>query len=141
MIRVEDLPVLNATLNGISALLLLGGFVAIKQKAIAIHKRFMLSAFGTSTLFLISYVIYHAQVGSKRIEAAGLLVAAYKVMLFTHIVLAAVLVPLVLVTMIRALRGRFEAHRRLARWTFPIWMYVSVTGVLIYLAVYHYWAV
>lgn len=137
MIGVQDLPAVNATLNGISAVLLGCGYAAIRRKHIAVHFAFMTAAVVTSTLFLISYVIYHAHVGSKPFIGQGWIRPVYYAVLLTHVVLAAALVPLVLVTLVRALRERFDAHRRLARWTWPIWMYVSLTGVAIYLALYH----
>lgn len=136
MISIHDLPAINATLNATSAVLLICGYVAIRRKRIAVHRGFMLAALVTSTLFLTCYVIYHANTGSKSFTGQGWVRPVYFAMLISHIILAAALLPLVLVTVIRALRERFDAHRRLARWTWPIWMYVSVTGVLIYVALY-----
>jgi uncharacterized membrane protein YozB (DUF420 family) len=133
---VTDLPAVNATLNGISAVLLVCGYTAIRRRHVTAHKVLMLTAVVTSTLFLISYVIYHYHAGSTRFGGMGWARPVYFVMLVTHVVLAAGLVPLVPVTLVRALRGRFEDHRRLARRTLPIWLYVSVTGVAIYLALY-----
>jgi len=136
-IHLSDLPAVNAGLNATSAILLLCGYVAIRSKKITVHRAFMTTAFACSTLFLISYLVYHFNVGSIPFGGQGWIRPLYFLMLITHIILAAALLPLVLVTLTRALRGRFEAHRRIARWTFPIWMYVSVTGVLIYVALYH----
>ncbi len=138
MIAVSDLPAVNATLNGISTVLLLAGFVAIRRRRVALHRALMLSAFCTSTLFLVCYVIYHYHAGSRPFAGTGLVRPIYFSLLISHVLLAAALLPLVLVTMTRALRGRFESHRRIARWTWPIWMYVSVTGVLIYAMLYHW---
>ena len=137
MITISDLPTVNATLNGICATLLVGGYLAIRRRRIEVHRRFMLAAFATSSLFLISYVTYHLTADPVKFRGMGWIRPAYFTMLITHVTLAIVLVPLVLVTLIRALRGRFEAHRRLARWTLPIWLYVSVTGVTVYVALYH----
>ncbi len=136
-LHVSDLPAVNAGLNATSAALLLCGYVAIRRKRITVHRALMTAAFGCSTLFLISYVVYHLNVGSVPFGGQGWIRPLYFLMLITHVILAAALLPLVLVTLTRAVRGRYEAHRRIARWTFPIWMYVSVTGVLIYVALYH----
>ncbi len=137
MISLSDLPTVNATLNGVSALLLSGGYLAIRRRRIAVHRRFMLAALATSTLFLTSYIVYHLSAPAVRFGGQGWIRPVYFAMLISHVILAAALLPLVLVTVIRALRGRFDAHRRLARWTLPIWFYVSVTGVLVYVALYH----
>ncbi|MHC4063246.1 MAG: DUF420 domain-containing protein [Planctomycetota bacterium] len=137
MIRIQDLPTVNAVLNGLAATLLILGYVAIRRRRIRLHRGLMLAAFTTSTAFFTCYVIYHIVAGSRPFTGQGWVRPVYYTVLFTHVVLAAALLPLVLVTLIRALRRRYEAHRRLARWTWPIWMYVSVTGVLIYLALYH----
>ncbi|MCP4246527.1 MAG: DUF420 domain-containing protein [bacterium] len=135
-IAVDQLPTVNALLNATCAALLVSGYAAIRRRRTTLHRRLMLSAFGVSTASLVSYVIYHAQAGSRPYEGPAWTRPAYYTVLITHIVLAAGVVPLVLVTLIRALRGRFDAHRRLARWTLPIWLYVSVTGVVIYAALY-----
>jgi len=119
-------------------LLLAAGYRFIRQRRIAAHKACMLSAFGVSTLFLISYLTYHAQVGSVRYTGTGWARYVYFFILITHIVLAAAIVPLALLTIVRALRGRFERHRAVARWTLPIWLYVSVTGVVVYLMLYRF---
>ncbi len=135
---VSDLPTLNATLNGVAFVLLLAGYRAIRRKRVTLHRNLMLSAFGTSTLFLISYVTYHLSAPPVTFGGEGWVRPVYSAMLISHIVLAAALVPLVLVTLTLALRGRLEKHRRLARWTLPVWLYVSVTGVLVYLSLYHW---
>lgn len=134
---VSDLPTLNAILNATSGVLLLLGWINIRRRRIEIHKRFMLSAFGSSMLFLASYVIYHAQAGSRPFPGHGPVRVVYLLILLTHVVLAAAIVPLVLVTLRRGLRRDDAAHRRLARWTLPLWAYVSVTGVVIYVMLYH----
>ena len=134
---VSDLPTLNAALNLTAAILLLGGYVSIRARRITIHRRFMLGAFSASMLFLVSYVTYHAQAGSRPFPGQGPVRLVYFVILITHVVLAAVIVPLALVTLRRGLARADSAHRRLARWTWPIWMYVSITGVVIYVMLYH----
>ncbi len=136
MIEISDLPTLNATLNTISAILLTIGYVLIRQRKIEAHKRCMLAAFAVSVLFLISYVIYHANAGSKPFEQQGWIRPVYFTILISHIILAFVIVPLALRTLYLAWRERFEQHRRIAKITLPIWLYVSVTGVLIYLMLY-----
>lgn len=133
---VADLPALNAALNGIAAIWLLVGFYFIKRHRIEAHRRAMLAAFTTSTLFLISYVVYHAQAGSRPFPGQGPIRAVYFVILFSHIVLAAAILPMALLTLARGLRRDDERHRRIAKWTWPLWMYVSVTGVVIYLMLY-----
>ena len=136
MLELRDLPALNACLNALAGLLLACGYVCIRRRRIAWHRAFMLSAFGTSTLFLISYVIYHAQIGSKPFPGHGAIRPVYFVILLTHVVLAASVLPLAIVTLSRGLRSRIAAHVRIARWTLPIWLYVSVTGVLVYVMLY-----
>ena len=133
---ITDLPAVNATLNAISAILLLIGYVLIRRKRIQQHRRVMIAAFATSTLFLISYVIYHANVGSKPFPGQGPIRVVYFTILISHIILAAAVVPLALVTLSRGLKRDDVRHRRIAKITWPIWMYVSVTGVLVYLALY-----
>jgi putative membrane protein len=133
---ITDLPALNATLNGISAIFLATGYVLIRRGDRVNHQRAMLGALGTSALFLVSYVIYHANVGSKPFPGEGPIRAVYLSILATHIVLAALILPMALITAARGLRGRFDRHVRLARWTLPLWMYVSVTGVVIYVMLY-----
>jgi uncharacterized membrane protein YozB (DUF420 family) len=133
---VGDLPALNATLNAISASLLAAGYVMIRRRRIAAHRALMISAFITSGLFLVSYSIYHAQAGSRPFDGRGWIRPVYFAVLFSHIVLAAAVLPLAIVTLVRALRSRYAAHARLARRTFPIWIYVSITGVVVYLMLY-----
>jgi uncharacterized membrane protein YozB (DUF420 family) len=135
-VSLSDLPTLNAVLNASSAVLLALGFAMIRAGRREAHRRFMLGAFTTSSLFLVSYLIYHFQVGSVRFPGTGLLRTVYLTILLTHTVLAVTIVPLVLVTLRRAERGDFPAHRRLARVTLPLWAYVSVTGVVIYWMLY-----
>ena len=136
MLSISSLPLLNAVLNGISALLLSSGYVAIQRRRIALHKTCMLSACVTSALFLISYLTYHYHVGSKPFPGQGSIRLVYFVILISHTILAAVIVPLVLLTLQRAFTVQWVRHRRLARWTWPLWMYVSVTGVVIYVMLY-----
>ena len=133
---VHDLPALNAALNGLSGTLLAVGYLLIRSRRIAAHRTIMIAAFVTSSLFLVSYVIYHAQVGSVRFTREGWVRPAYYAILLTHVILAAAVPPLAIVTLWRGLSGRFARHRAIARWTFPIWMYVSVTGVLVYVLLY-----
>ena len=140
MIPLAALPALNAALNGTSACLLVAGFLCIRRKRVAAHKACMLSAVATSTLFLISYLTYHYHVGSVPFRGQGWSRPVYFSVLTSHSVLAAATLPLVLVTLTRALRGRFERHARIARWTLPVWLYVSVTGVLVYWMLYHLFA-
>jgi len=134
--QLSDLPALNATLNATSALCLTLGYVFIRRRDRVNHQRAMLTALGTSAVFLVSYVIYHANVGSKPFPGQGPVRVVYLTILLTHIVLAAVIVPMALVTAARGLKGRFDRHVPLARWTLPLWMYVSVTGVVIYVMLY-----
>ncbi len=136
-LHVHELPTLNAVLNGMSAILLAAGFYAIRQRNWKVHRAFMLTAFVTSTLFLLSYLTYHFNVGSVPFQGQGWVRAVYFVILVSHVVLAAIIVPLALVTLSRALRGHFAGHRRIARWTLPIWLYVSASGVAVYLLLYH----
>ena len=133
---VYDLPAVNATLNGIAAILLVVGYVLVRQRRLEQHRRVMLAAFGTSVLFLISYVIYHANVGSRPFPGRGPIRAVYFSILITHIILAAAIVPLALVTLSRALSAKYDRHRAVARWTLPIWLYVSITGVAVYVMLY-----
>ncbi len=135
--QLHDLPTLNAVLNALSATWLVAGYSFIRRGRVGAHRACMLAAVATSLAFLVSYLVYHAQTGSTRFQSQGAVRALYFVILGTHTVLAAAIVPLVIVTLTRALRGRFPQHRRIARWTWPIWMYVSVTGVIIYLMLYH----
>jgi uncharacterized membrane protein YozB (DUF420 family) len=135
-VGIQDLPALNATLNGLAAVFLTLGYVFIRRGRQQAHERCMLAALSTSTLFLISYVVYHANVGSRPFEGQGAVRVVYFTILLTHVVLAALVVPLALVTARRGLRRRLDAHVRLARWTLPVWLYVSVTGVAIYVMLY-----
>ena len=134
---VSALPTVNAVLNGTSAVFLVVGFVAIRRGRVPVHKACMLSAFAASTLFLVSYVTYHYHVGSVAFTGQGWIRPTYFAILITHVVLAALILPLALVTLYRALRGQFDRHRRIARWTLPIWLYVSVTGIVVYVILYH----
>ncbi len=136
MVPLSYLPGINASLNSASALLLVIGYLLIRRGRVSAHRVCMLSAFATSTLFLVSYLTYHYQVGSVPFEGRGWVRPLYFSILISHTVLAAAIVPLVLVTLVRALRGKFERHRRIARWTLPIWLYVSVTGVVVYWMLY-----
>ena len=133
---VTLLPTLNATLNATAAVLLVIGFVLIRRQNVRGHRAFMIAAFCCSVLFLISYLIYHSQAGSVRFPGTGSVRVFYLSILLTHTVLAAAVPLLALVTLIRALKERFDRHRRIARWTLPIWLYVSATGVVIYWMLY-----
>jgi uncharacterized membrane protein YozB (DUF420 family) len=136
MISVHALPVVNASLNALSGVLLLIGFLLIRAGRIRQHRRFMIAAFVTSSLFLVCYVAYHAQVGSVRFTRTGFVRPLYFTILISHVTLAAAVLPLAIVTLSRGLKSRFRQHRMVARWTWPIWMYVSVTGVLVYVLLY-----
>ncbi len=133
---ISDLPTLNATLNGIAAILLMSGYALIKSGRPRQHQWCMIGALATSALFLVSYVIYHLNAGSRPFEGQGPVRVVYFAILITHVILAAVIVPLALVTATRGLWAQFDRHVRIARWTLPIWLYVSVTGVVIYLMLY-----
>jgi uncharacterized membrane protein YozB (DUF420 family) len=135
-VTVHDLPTLNAVLNTSSALLLVTGWVLIRRRRRDAHRFAMLGALAASAAFLASYLVYHSQVGSVRFTGQGPVRTAYLALLLSHTLLAAAIVPLVLFTLARALRGRFDAHRALARWTFPLWMWVSVSGVAVYWMLY-----
>ncbi len=134
--NLSDLPALNASLNGVATVFLVAGYVLIRRRRIVAHRASMMAAVAASALFLISYVIYHANAGSRPFTGTGPIRAIYFFILLTHIVLAAAIVPMVLITLSRALRERFDRHAAIARWTLPIWLYVSVTGVVIYLMLY-----
>lgn len=136
IVSYTDLPAVNASLNAISTVFLSIGWVLIRQRKIEAHRLCMLGAFTTSALFLISYVVYHANVGSVPYQGQGPIRVVYFAILITHVVLAAAILPLALVTLSRALSRRFDRHRKIARWTLPIWLYVSVTGVIIYMMLY-----
>jgi uncharacterized membrane protein YozB (DUF420 family) len=131
-----DLPALNACLNATSAVFLLLGYWQIRQKKIAAHRFCMSAAFLTSVLFLASYLYYHYHHGATKFPGQGAVRLIYFAILLTHTVLAAVIVPMILITLRRALKGDFARHRPLARWTLPLWLYVSVTGVVVYLMLY-----
>jgi putative membrane protein len=131
---------LNATLNGTSAVLLALGYNAIRQRKINLHKKFMISAFAISTIFLISYLIYHYRVGNIRFQGQGWIRPVYFAILISHTILAVVIVPMILVTLRRAWLQKFDKHRVIARYTLPLWMYVSVTGVIVYLLLYQLYA-
>lgn len=132
------LPTLNATLNALATACLVSGWAFIRRRRVAAHRAAMLGALACSVLFLTSYVLYHAQVGSRPFTGTGPIRAVYFLILVTHVVLAAAIVPLALVTVTRALRGRFAQHRAIARWTLPLWLYVSITGVVVYVMLYHW---
>jgi putative membrane protein len=134
--NVRDLPTVNACLNALSLTLLVSGFLAVRTKRVDLHRACMGAALITSTLFLISYLIYHYSAGSVKFTGQGWVRPVYFFILITHIVLATAVVPLVLRTVFLALRERLEEHRRLARWTFPIWSYVSLTGIVVYVMLY-----
>ncbi|MCH8841755.1 MAG: DUF420 domain-containing protein [SAR324 cluster bacterium] len=136
MFDTSVLPSVNAVLNGTSAILLVAGYAAIRRRWIGLHRAMMSTAFATSILFLISYVVYHVTQLHTVFRGEGWVVYFYYGMLISHVVLAVSVVPLAIITLRRALRADFRRHRRLARWTLPIWLYVSVTGVAIYLMLY-----
>lgn len=138
-VDVTILPLLNAIFNGIAFILLIGALVMIKKRNIVAHQRFIYSAFGATFLFLISYVTYHAAAGSTTFGGEGWIVYVYYFVLITHIFLAAALLPLALVTLARGLNRQDEKHRKIARWTMPIWLYVSLTGVVVYLLISPYY--
>ncbi len=140
---ISDFPAINASLNGTSAVLLGFGFYFIRRKQVPAHKRCMIAAFVVSAIFLGCYVSYHYLLfhryhqGPTRFTGQGWVRPLYFSILLTHTILAMVIVPMILVTLYKALRGRFESHRRIARWTWPLWLYVSVTGVVVYWMLYH----
>jgi putative membrane protein len=135
-VTIHDLPVVNATLNGIAAILLIIGYALIRKRRIAAHHRIMWTAFVVSCVFLACYLVYHYNVGSVRFDKPGWVRTVYLWILGTHTVLAAAVPFLAIITLTRAQRGKFEKHRAIARWTLPIWLYVSVTGVVVYLLLY-----
>jgi len=134
---MSDLPTVNAILNATSAALLVIGYLFIRRQLVAAHRTCMIAALIVSTLFLISYLTYHYHSGSKSFQGLGWLRLVYFTILISHTVLAATIVPLALVTLYRAWRGRFDRHRHIARWTLPLWLYVSITGVIVYWMLYH----
>ncbi len=135
-LTLADLPTLNAALNATSAVLLLLGWVLILRRKIDAHRRAMLSAFGCSIVFLVSYLVYHFQVGSVKFQGTGAVRTVYFAILLTHTVLAAAVPFLAVITLSRALARRFDRHKKIARWTLPVWLYVSVTGVVVYWMLY-----
>ena len=134
--NATDLPALNAALNATSAVLLVTGYILIRQGKREKHRACMIAALVVSAMFLTSYTIYHLQVGSVPFTGAGWIRTVYFAVLIPHVILAIAIVPLVIVTVSRALASRFDKHRRIARWTLPLWLYVSVTGVIVYLMLY-----
>jgi uncharacterized membrane protein YozB (DUF420 family) len=135
-IGIRDLPAVNATLNATAAVLLVWGWTLIRRRRIVEHRRLMIAAFCVSVLFLISYLVYHSEAGSVRFQRTGTIRTVYLTILATHTVLAAIVPVLAVLTLARGLRGRYDKHRRIARWTLPIWLYVSVTGVVVYWMLY-----
>ena len=133
---IRDLPAINATLNATAAILLIWGYVLIRRRSIAAHRKVMLSAFATSSVFLCCYLIYHFNVGSVPFQGKGAIRTVYLSILLTHTVLAAAVPPLAIITLNRGLRARYDRHKRIARWTLPVWLYVSVTGVVVYMMLY-----
>jgi uncharacterized membrane protein YozB (DUF420 family) len=136
LISIHDLPIVNASLNATAAVLLVWGYILIRRRSIAAHRRVMLAAFSTSTVFLCCYLIYHYNVGSVRFPRTGAIRTVYLSILATHTALAAAVPPLAIITLSRGLRARFDPHRKIARWTLPVWLYVSVTGVVVYWMLY-----
>ena len=135
---VHALPAVNATLNGTAAVLLTSGYILIRRRALDLHKKVMLTAFCVSIAFLICYLVYHANIGSMPYKKTGPIRTVYFTILITHTALAATVPVLAIITLRRALRNDFQRHRRIARWTLPIWLYVSVTGVIVYLMLYQF---
>lgn len=138
-IELTFLPFLNAVLNGITFILLIGALVAIKKKNITVHRRFIYGAFSLTFIFLVSYLIYHSMVASTSFGGEGIIRYIYYFILITHIILASVLIPLALITLTRGLNMDVEKHRKIARWSMPIWLYVSLTGVIVYILVSPYY--
>jgi uncharacterized membrane protein YozB (DUF420 family) len=137
MISYADLPHINALLNATSAIFLMLGYASIRAKRVRLHRTFMISALTASALFLTSYLIYHAHAGSVRFPGRGWIRSIYFTILISHTILATAVLPLVIITLRMALKRRFERHAGFARWTFPTWLYVSITGVAVYLMLYH----
>ncbi len=136
MIDYTVLPAVNATLNAISGMFLLLGYALIRRRRITAHRNAMLAAFASSTIFLITYLVYHAHAGSRPFTGQGAIRYVYFAILISHVILAAAILPMAVSTLSRGLRGRYDDHKRIARWTFPTWMYVSVTGVIVYVMLY-----
>ena len=130
------LPAVNATLNAVSGMFLLVGYALIRRRRITAHRNAMLAAFASSTIFLITYLVYHAHAGSRPFTGQGAIRYVYFAILVSHVILAAAILPMAVSTLSRGLRGRYDDHKRIARWTFPTWMYVSVTGVIVYVMLY-----
>jgi uncharacterized membrane protein YozB (DUF420 family) len=135
-LHIESLPLVNATLNAIATLLLIVGYLCIRRGRIRAHRAAMIAAFTVSALFLACYLVYHAHVGSRPFPGRGPVRGVYFTILISHIILAAAIPPLAGLTLWRALRGRFDRHVPIARWTLPLWLYVSVTGIVVYLMLY-----
>jgi putative membrane protein len=135
-VSVTDLPAVNATLNSISAIFLVIGWLLIRSGRREQHRVAMLCAFASSTLFLAGYLVYHYHIGSRPYQGQGAIRVVYFAILISHIILAAFTLPLAIITLSQGLRERWTAHRRIARWTLPIWLYTSVTGVIVYLMLY-----
>jgi len=136
---LHDFPALDAGLNGMATVLLTAGFILIKRKQVAAHRVVMLAAFSVSVAFLACYLTYHLQTAPTRFGGHGFIRPVYFALLISHVLLAMAILPLILITLTLALRGRFERHRAWARWTFPLWYYVSVSGVLVYFCLYQWW--
>jgi uncharacterized membrane protein YozB (DUF420 family) len=136
LISAAQLPTLNAALNSLSAVFLVAGYYFIRSRNIHAHRACMFAAFASSTLFLFCYLIYHYQVGSVPFKGQGSIRTIYFTILLSHTALATVVVPLALITLVRALKAKFDRHQKIARWTLPIWLYVSVTGVIVYMMLY-----
>ena len=134
---IHDLPAVNATLNGLAAVLLITGYTFIRQGKINAHHKMMLAAFAVSCVFLVCYLVYHWNVGSVKFDKPGWIRIVYLWILGTHTILAATVPVLAIITLRRALKAQYERHRAIAKWTFPIWLYVSVTGVVVYVLLYH----
>jgi uncharacterized membrane protein YozB (DUF420 family) len=135
-LTLHDLPAVNATLNAVSGVLLFAGYLLIRARRIRQHRWCMTAAFVASSLFLICYIVYHARVGSVPFTRLGFVRPLYFSILITHVMLAATVPPLAIITLSRGLKARYAKHRAIARWTLPIWLYVSVTGVLVYVLLY-----
>ena len=136
---VHDLPVVNASLNATATVLLLLGFAFIKTRRVKAHIATMITALVVSAAFLTCYLIYHFYVGHVKFAGTGLVQKFYYTLLLTHVILAVVSLPMIIMTVTPALRRRFDKHKRMARWTYPVWLYVSVTGVIVYMMCYQWW--
>jgi uncharacterized membrane protein YozB (DUF420 family) len=136
MIDYSTLPAVNATLNATSGIFLLTGYILIKRRQINAHRNAMLAAFASSTLFLTSYLVYHYHAGSRPFPGVGAIRFVYFAILISHVLLAIAILPLAISTLTKGLRGQYVRHKRVAKWTFPLWMYVSVTGVVVYVMLY-----